>query len=107
MKDIGGCTEIAGREPVLTATDDVIVVDVRETDTAVVVDAVDTAVATDVGALRGIALSEDDTLEFCCVACTVGMLVIGTYADAIPANARSVMDTHELSTAAVEAELRP
>ena len=44
MQDTGGCTEIAGREPVLTATDDVIVVDVRETDTAVVVDAVDTDV---------------------------------------------------------------
>ena len=48
-----------------------VVVDVTATDTAGVVTAADTEVATDVDSLRGIAPSKDDTLEFCCVACTV------------------------------------
>ena len=48
-----------------------VVVDVTANDTAGVVTAADTVVAIETGALRGIAPSEDDTLEFCCVACTV------------------------------------
>ena len=72
MRDTGGCTKTLGIEPVLTATDAAVVVDVRAVDTAVtgaiVVAGTDVAVAIDAGALRGIAPSTVDTELLGCVA---------------------------------------
>ena len=86
---------------VLIAIDADVVVDVRATDTAGAT-ATDTVLAIDTDALREIAPSGADTRVFCCVACNAG----DTNADAVPNNARLVMDTHELSTLPVVAELR-